>query len=333
LLAEEVALEPSGFTGKEADDGVGLVYFGERYLIPQLGHWASPDPAQIHRERGGEALNNYHYISGNLLEAKDPIGLDKFKVSKNFKVEKIPLYEGSKAGGLTFFRAEFTMGTEKFFAVKVVGLRGETNIEFAKVGVNAAVYEGSVGREGFALKGTIISGDIKTCVCGIEGKLECGLMLSFKLKWGEKLEVGIGPCELSFSTCTSSKTSAPNRRAQLLTGMMSLVEARDRMQEKIDNNFKDAVYWGDRKYKLQNKQFELEHALENVKEDGFDDPAYSLTIMEYKATSDELTGAINKAESLRGEYRKLRDQADDLDAEIGKQTSAIEEELKKEAGK
>ena len=37
-------VETAGFTGKEADDEVGIVYFGERYLIPRIARWASPDP-------------------------------------------------------------------------------------------------------------------------------------------------------------------------------------------------------------------------------------------------------------------------------------------------
>ncbi|MEM9383200.1 MAG: RHS repeat-associated core domain-containing protein, partial [Planctomycetota bacterium] len=68
-------LEPLGFTGKEADDEVGVVYFGERYLIPRIGRWASPDPLAIHAMSGGEGLNSYHYVSGNLLQARDPLGL------------------------------------------------------------------------------------------------------------------------------------------------------------------------------------------------------------------------------------------------------------------
>ena len=70
-----VPLEPMGFTGKEADEDVGLVYFGERYLIARLGRWASADPLHVHASGGGEALNSYHYVSGNLLQARDPLGL------------------------------------------------------------------------------------------------------------------------------------------------------------------------------------------------------------------------------------------------------------------
>ncbi|MBK6813417.1 MAG: hypothetical protein IPG81_31970 [Sandaracinaceae bacterium] len=46
-------LEPIGFTGKEADEEVGLVYFGERYLIPRVGRWASVDPLSAHAMGGG----------------------------------------------------------------------------------------------------------------------------------------------------------------------------------------------------------------------------------------------------------------------------------------
>ncbi len=69
-------LEPVGFTGKEADEEVGLTYFGERYLIQRIGRWATPDPLHVHAMGGGEAGNSYHYVSGNLLQARDPLGLE-----------------------------------------------------------------------------------------------------------------------------------------------------------------------------------------------------------------------------------------------------------------
>src|SRR5690606_34668661 len=77
LVDSETATAPevAGFTGKEADEEVGVVYFGERYLIPRLGRWASPDPLHVHAVGGGEALNSYHYVGGEMLAARDPIGL------------------------------------------------------------------------------------------------------------------------------------------------------------------------------------------------------------------------------------------------------------------
>jgi len=73
---DRVAAEPMGFTGKEADEEVGLTYFGQRYLVSHLGRWASPDPLQTHAVGGGEAINGYHYVAGNLLQANDPAGLE-----------------------------------------------------------------------------------------------------------------------------------------------------------------------------------------------------------------------------------------------------------------
>ncbi|MCZ7680149.1 MAG: hypothetical protein M5U28_15825 [Sandaracinaceae bacterium] len=70
------APEVAGFTGKEGDEEVGVVYFGERYLIPRIGRWASPDPLHVHAAGGGEALNSFHYVGGNLLAVRDPLGLD-----------------------------------------------------------------------------------------------------------------------------------------------------------------------------------------------------------------------------------------------------------------
>lgn len=71
---DRVAAEPMGFTGKEADEEVGLTYFGQRYLMSHLGRWASPDPLQTHAVGGGEAINGYHYVAGNVLQGRDPVG-------------------------------------------------------------------------------------------------------------------------------------------------------------------------------------------------------------------------------------------------------------------
>ncbi len=73
--SETVTPEPMGFTGKEADEEVGLTYFGHRYLMAHLGRWASPDPLQTHAVGGGEAVNGFHYVSGSLLATRDPTGL------------------------------------------------------------------------------------------------------------------------------------------------------------------------------------------------------------------------------------------------------------------
>ncbi|MGE5783808.1 MAG: RHS repeat-associated core domain-containing protein [Myxococcales bacterium] len=67
--------EDYGFTGKEEDVQVGLVYFGKRYLSPQLGRWLSADPLAIHAP-GRADFNLYAYVSGAVLKSVDPVGLD-----------------------------------------------------------------------------------------------------------------------------------------------------------------------------------------------------------------------------------------------------------------
>src|SRR6478609_1915399 len=65
----------SRFTGKEEDVEVGLQYFGKRYLSPYLGRWISADPLAVHSP-GSADLNLYAYVSGTVLKAIDPLGLN-----------------------------------------------------------------------------------------------------------------------------------------------------------------------------------------------------------------------------------------------------------------
>jgi len=72
------------FTGKEDDIEVGLIYFGARYLNPQLGRWISADPLAVHAPGEDDAdLNLYAYVSGRALVDVDPVGL-AVATPKNF---------------------------------------------------------------------------------------------------------------------------------------------------------------------------------------------------------------------------------------------------------
>jgi RHS repeat-associated protein len=65
--------EDYGFTGKEDDVEVGLLYFGARFLSPALGRWASPDPVAVHGLASD--LNVYAYVRGQLFRMVDAAGL------------------------------------------------------------------------------------------------------------------------------------------------------------------------------------------------------------------------------------------------------------------
>lgn len=69
----EDLLSGRGFTGKDHDTEVGLIYFGARYYMPGLGRWISPDPLTIHAL--GSDPNPYAYVSGRVSDTIDPLGL------------------------------------------------------------------------------------------------------------------------------------------------------------------------------------------------------------------------------------------------------------------
>ena len=67
------AKAPWGYTGKEDEEEVGLIYFGARYYVPALGRWLSADPLTIHAMAGD--VNPYAYVAGQVFSAIDPTGL------------------------------------------------------------------------------------------------------------------------------------------------------------------------------------------------------------------------------------------------------------------
>ena len=60
---------PQGYTGKWQDE-TGLVYFGFRYYVPEVGRWLSEDPIG---EEGG--VNLYGYVGGIVTSRIDVLGL------------------------------------------------------------------------------------------------------------------------------------------------------------------------------------------------------------------------------------------------------------------
>ena len=61
------------YTGHRDNAEVGLIYFGARYLAPQLGRWISPDPLTIHGVSGD--VNPYALVQGSPMRFVDPLGL------------------------------------------------------------------------------------------------------------------------------------------------------------------------------------------------------------------------------------------------------------------
>ncbi|MBU1379707.1 RHS repeat-associated core domain-containing protein, partial [Myxococcota bacterium] len=71
--------DPYGFTGKELEVDLGIMYFGARWYNPQLGRWLSPDPLYlVSTAKNAERQQNlYEYASNNPWTFVDPNGLDE----------------------------------------------------------------------------------------------------------------------------------------------------------------------------------------------------------------------------------------------------------------
>ena len=90
---------PWRFSSKRCDDETGLVYFGRRYYMPQLGRWLTPDPLGL-----DVSPNLYAYVSNTPLTHVDLYGLfDTWEMNSflqnrsSWKAEPIPFKQMSIA--------------------------------------------------------------------------------------------------------------------------------------------------------------------------------------------------------------------------------------------
>src|SRR5262249_37346768 len=66
--------ESRGWIGQKNDQETGLIYLHARYLDPQLGTFASPDP--LDPSKPGVGTNRYSYSYDDPINNLDPSGLD-----------------------------------------------------------------------------------------------------------------------------------------------------------------------------------------------------------------------------------------------------------------
>jgi RHS repeat-associated protein len=71
---------PYGFSGKKYSDGDGLVFFGGRYYLPEIGRFLTPDPYCLEEQAekffgAPRSLQLYVYVLNNPLNMIDPYGL------------------------------------------------------------------------------------------------------------------------------------------------------------------------------------------------------------------------------------------------------------------
>ncbi|PMO47310.1 hypothetical protein BCT10_00010 [Vibrio splendidus] len=84
VSGDDFTLQPFGMSPKRSDFESGLVYFGYRFYMPNLGRWLNRDPLQ---EQGG--INLYAYVNGDPLGYVDPDG--RFAVAMLHPAVAIPV--------------------------------------------------------------------------------------------------------------------------------------------------------------------------------------------------------------------------------------------------
>ncbi|QUM86395.1 RHS repeat-associated core domain-containing protein [Moritella sp. 28] len=69
VFGSDFSQQPFGYSTKRSDFTSGLVYFGYRFYMPNMGRWLNRDPLQ---EQGG--INLYAYVNGDPMGYVDPDG-------------------------------------------------------------------------------------------------------------------------------------------------------------------------------------------------------------------------------------------------------------------
>ncbi|MDE3046706.1 MAG: RHS repeat-associated core domain-containing protein, partial [Verrucomicrobiota bacterium] len=64
------AKNPWRFSSKRTDEGTGLVYYGRRFYMPELGRWLTPDPRGF-----TDGMNLYAFVHNDPLTHFDEYGL------------------------------------------------------------------------------------------------------------------------------------------------------------------------------------------------------------------------------------------------------------------
>lgn len=74
---ENTALNPWRFAAKRTDPETGLVYFGKRYYMPEIGRWTSRDPIGFE-----DGINRYVFTHNNPIKNRDLYGMYSLSSAK-----------------------------------------------------------------------------------------------------------------------------------------------------------------------------------------------------------------------------------------------------------
>ena len=133
------------FSAKERDKETGFYYFENRYLMPWLGRWLSPDPIGT-----GDGLNVYCYVGCDPVNRADPNGLNQFiliPLNGDFKIRNlkgeiihVPDFTDPLTGETTALHAELEAERSKLVALRANG-RCELIVQYLDPASNVKTIE------------------------------------------------------------------------------------------------------------------------------------------------------------------------------------------------
>jgi RHS repeat-associated protein len=134
-----------GFSGKKSDRINGLVFFGGRYYLPEIGRFLTPDPYFLEQQpdrffQAPRSLELYVYVLNNPLNMIDPYGL--FFGIDDLIVAAVGFVVGALAYTINWAISGGDFQWSEFFAA---GLVGAATLWFtwSTLGVGAAIVVGA----------------------------------------------------------------------------------------------------------------------------------------------------------------------------------------------
>ena len=79
IIGVETEAEIHGYTGQEREEGLGLMYYGARFYMPEIGRFMEVDPAR-------EFVNPYSYVGNRPVHSIDPTGNEGIAVLIEFNM-------------------------------------------------------------------------------------------------------------------------------------------------------------------------------------------------------------------------------------------------------
>ena len=138
LYSANEETEPHGYTGQEREDDLGLMYYGARYYMPEIGRFLQVDPAR-------EFVNPYSYVGNSPLILIDLTGMFGETIIVSYDTYKREVKPPWRGGGGA---AVATGAYLRYLGDTIIAQR----VLYAQLVQNIAVLESEMTAAGFSIQ-------------------------------------------------------------------------------------------------------------------------------------------------------------------------------------